>query len=83
LADALFYRVGWGLVESDQLVPGLRYNILGIGLREEFAKLCCLLPLMPLLLRQRSELAALLLSACVGLGFAIEEVEGLRPWGDF
>lgn len=66
----------WGLVASDELVSGLRYNILGIGLREEFAKLCCLLPLMLLLLRQRNELAALLVSACVGLGFAIEENVG-------
>lgn len=72
----VWQEVSWGLVESDELVPGLRFNILGIGLREEFAKLCCLLPLMPILLRQRNELAALLLSACVGLGFAIEENVG-------
>ncbi len=72
----VWQEFGWGLVASEELVTGLRYNILGIGLREEFAKLCCLLPLMPLLLRQRSELAALLVSACVGLGFAIEENVG-------
>jgi len=64
------------LAESEEVVAGLRYNILGIGLREEFAKLCCLLPLMLLLVRQRNELAALLVSACVGLGFAIEENVG-------
>lgn len=64
---------GWGLVESASLIPGLRYFILGVGLREEFAKLLCLLPLMPFLLRLRSELAALLVCAAVGLGFAIEE----------
>jgi len=69
----LWQEIGWGLVESPDLVPGLRYNILGIGLREEFAKLCCLLVLMPVLIRMRSELTALLLSACVGLGFAIAE----------
>ena len=64
---------GWGLRDSDSLIAGLRYNILGIGLREEFAKLVCVLPLMPFLLRLRSELAALLITACVGLGFAVEE----------
>ncbi|MCA9230765.1 MAG: PrsW family intramembrane metalloprotease [Planctomycetales bacterium] len=66
-------EVGWGLVETNELIGGLRYNVLGVGLREEFAKLCCLLPLMPLLLRQRNELAVLLVSAAIGLGFAIEE----------
>jgi len=76
----LWQEVGWGLVESDELVPGLRYNILGIGLREEFAKLCCLLPLMPILLRQRSELTVLMLSACVGLGFAMVENVSYFSW---
>ncbi len=69
----VWQEIGWGLVDSHELVPGLRYNILGVGLREELAKLFCLLLLMPILLRQRNELAALLLSACVGLGFSIEE----------
>ena len=64
---------GWGLKESQSLIGGLRYNILGIGLREEFAKLLCVLPLMPFLLRMKSELAALLICGCVGLGFAVEE----------
>jgi len=79
----LWQEVGWGLVESPQLVPGLRYYVFGVALREEFAKLLCLLPLMPLLLRQRDEFAALILSACVGLGFAIEENLGyfLRTHG--
>ena len=64
---------GWQLQDSPELIPALRYNILGIGLREELAKLLCLLPLMPLLIKQRSELTILLVSACVGLGFAVEE----------
>lgn len=72
----LWQEFGWGLSDSRELVPGLRYNVLGVGLREEFAKLCCLLPLMPILLRWRSELAALLISSCVGLGFAMEENVG-------
>ena len=69
----LWQEHGWNLQESQELVPGLRYNILGIGLREEFAKLLCLLPLMLVVVPRRDELAALILSGCVGLGFAIEE----------
>ena len=67
---------GWGLEESASLIPGLRYYVFGVGLREELSKLLCLMPLMPLLVRLRSELAALLISACVGIGFAVEENAG-------
>lgn len=67
---------GWNLQQSLALIPGLRYFVLGVGLREEMAKLLCLLPLMPFLLRLRSELAALLVSGCVGIGFALEENAG-------
>jgi RsiW-degrading membrane proteinase PrsW (M82 family) len=63
----------WQLRESEELVPGLRFFILGVGLREEFAKLVCLLPLMPWLVYKRDSLAALLVSSSVGLGFAIIE----------
>lgn len=78
----LWQEIGWGLEDSDELMAGVRYNVLGVGLREEFAKLCCLLPLMPILLRMRSELSALLLSGCVGLGFAIEENVSYFSRGD-
>ena len=63
----------WNLHDSIELANGLRYNILGVGLREEAAKLACLLPLMPWLVSRRDELGALVASACVGLGFAVEE----------
>lgn len=66
----------WGLEESASTLHGIRYYILGVGLREETAKLLCLLPLMPLLVRMRSELAALMVSGCVGLGFALAENSG-------
>ena len=66
----------WNLRPSQQLVPGLRYYVFGVGLREELAKLLCLLPLMPFLLRERKELVTLLVSAGVGLGFAITENVG-------
>jgi len=66
----------WNLHESQELIPGVRYFVLSVGLREELAKLLCLLPLMPILLRLRNELTTLLVSGCVGLGFAIEENVG-------
>jgi len=66
----------WGLRQSRSLIPGLRFFVIGVGLREEFSKLLCLLPLMPLLLRMRSELTALLISGCVGIGFALAENAG-------
>ena len=63
----------WGLEESKSILGGLKYFIFGVGLREELAKLICLLPLMPVLLKWRSEFSALLASGCVGLGFATFE----------
>lgn len=63
----------WNIRESVEFAPGLRYCILGIGVPEELGKLICFLPLMPLLLKLRSDLAALMTAACVGLGFAIAE----------
>ena len=69
----LWQKIGWNLHDSQQLVPGLKYYIIGVGLREESAKLVCLLPLMPWLLRIRSELVVLGVSACVGLGFSVVE----------
>jgi RsiW-degrading membrane proteinase PrsW (M82 family) len=70
---AVWQEVRWGLVESPELANGLRENILGVGLREEAAKLACFLPLLPFLVRARDELAALVAAGCVGLGFAMEE----------
>ncbi|QDT75364.1 PrsW family glutamic-type intramembrane protease [Lacipirellula limnantheis] len=63
----------WGLAESVELAAGIRENVLGVGLREEFAKLLCFLPLLPLVVLKRDELAALLLAGGVGLGFGVEE----------
>lgn len=73
----------WNLYESQELIPGVRYFVMSVGLREELAKLLCLLPLMPILLRIRDELTTLLVSGCVGLGFAIEENVGYftSTWG--
>jgi len=66
----------WNLRDSRELVPGVCFYVLGVGLREELAKLLCLLPLMPLLLRMRSELTAMLVASSVGMGFAVAENVG-------
>jgi RsiW-degrading membrane proteinase PrsW (M82 family) len=63
----------WGLAPAHDLASGLRYFLLGVGLREELCKLIGLLPIVPLLVRRRSELEALLVAASVGLGFATAE----------
>ena len=63
----------WGLATSQELTSGLRFFILGVGLREELAKFLCFLPLLPWCVRRRDELAALMLAGCVGIGFAMEE----------
>lgn|GEM_PF-3998523 len=47
--------------------------VAGIGLREESIKLLCFLPLLPVLLRRGGRIEALILGACVGLGFALQE----------
>jgi len=70
---SLWQEHTWNLRDSDALVPGVRFYVLGVGLREELAKLLCVLPLMPIFLRMRDELTTLLVSGCVGLGFAIAE----------
>jgi RsiW-degrading membrane proteinase PrsW (M82 family) len=54
----------------------LKYNILGIGLREETAKLLCFAPLLPWLVWRRDELSALISAGCVGIGFGMEENVG-------
>lgn len=66
----------WGLVESAELRDGLRFFLLGVGLREELAKFLAFLPLLPLIVRRRDELAALIVGGAVGVGFAMEENVG-------
>lgn len=52
---------------------GLIYCILGIGLTEELCKLLLVLPLVPILLKRGYAIEWVIVSACVGLGFAAEE----------
>lgn len=62
-----------GLHESEELVGGIRFFVLGVGLPEESAKLLCFVPLIPLLLLVRGDLIAMMTAGCVGLGFAFVE----------
>ena len=66
-------RVVWGMEPSEELVPGLRYFIAGVGLREELCKLACLLPLIPILVHRGHPLECLVVCTCVGVGFAVAE----------
>ena len=61
------------IYEATDLQGGLKLYIAGVGLREELSKLLLFLPLVPFVIRRRSEREALLVAACVGLGFAMEE----------
>lgn len=61
-----------GLSDSALAGPALLYQIAGVGLREEFSKLLCLLPLL-WLLRKGSPAQALMAASCTGLGFALKE----------
>lgn len=71
---ALYYQEAvWQLSDANDLIGGLRYCLLGVGLREELAKLLLFLPLVPFVVRRGSEREALIVAACVGLGFAMEE----------
>jgi RsiW-degrading membrane proteinase PrsW (M82 family) len=69
----LWQEARWGLEGGETLADGLRLNILGVGLREEAAKLVCFAPLLPFLVRARDELAALVAAGSVGVGFAMAE----------
>ncbi len=62
-----------GLSTGDTLLSQAIYCVAGIGLREEFLKLLCFIPLLPFLLKRKNELEILIAASLVGLGFAIEE----------
>ncbi|MGB7325721.1 MAG: PrsW family glutamic-type intramembrane protease [Rubripirellula sp.] len=72
----IWQELDWGIVESNETVEGIKFYVLGVGLREEVAKLLLLLPLLPVIIRRRSPIEAMIVSACVGLGFAIVENMG-------
>lgn len=59
--------------EEMEMRFNLLYCIFGIGLREEVIKILFLLPLAPILVRLKDDLAIITIASLVGLGFAIEE----------
>jgi hypothetical protein len=58
---------------GQDVVSVLAYNIGGVGVREELAKLLLFAPLLPMLIKRDDELEALIVASFVGLGFAVEE----------
>lgn len=79
------------LIHLEEVIPALRqsgdllgdavYFVLGVGLREEAAKLLCFLPLLLLLRRGKARGEGLVLGAVVGLGFAAVENVGYFDGG--
>lgn len=72
---------------ADQVI----FWIAGVGLREEFLKLLCFIPIAFFLKKRAGDLTALLCAGMVGLGFALQENIGVyfgyspnfQPWGRF
>ncbi len=62
-----------GLRDSNDMVDNFLFYMGSVGPREELIKLLFALPFMPLALIRKSRLEALMLSGCVGLGFATWE----------
>jgi RsiW-degrading membrane proteinase PrsW (M82 family) len=58
---------------NGEFLNDIIFWISGVGLREETVKMLFIIPLIPFVLRRRNEAEMLLISSCVGLGFAIEE----------
>ena len=65
-----------GFELNGEFVNDLLFCISNIALREEISKLLLFIPLVPILLKRRSQIEWLIAAACVGLGFAIMENVG-------
>jgi len=63
----------FGLVRDGTLVGDFLYCFLGVGLREEFLKMICALPILWFLRGDRDDRRVLLIGAMTGLGFALAE----------
>jgi hypothetical protein len=61
------------LMPATEFPRDLIYEILGVGLREEFSKLLLFSLFLPWLLKKREPGLALLTGAFIGLGFSLEE----------
>ncbi len=62
-----------GLRHTGFILRDFTFFMAGVGVREEIIKLVFFLPLVPFLLRRKNRLETLMIGACVGLGFAIQE----------
>lgn len=73
IAIATIEEVSFKFVEKGPAVTDAIYFVLGVGLREELAKILLFLPLLPLLRKYGGPREVLACGALVGLGFAAEE----------
>jgi PrsW family intramembrane metalloprotease len=62
-----------GVRETGELLPDLAFYAGIVSPREELVKLVLLLPFLPALLLRRDPLETLIVSGCIGLGFAFED----------
>jgi RsiW-degrading membrane proteinase PrsW (M82 family) len=70
---SIWQEVTQGMTGEGSSMQKLQYFVLGVGLREELAKLLLVVPFLPWLLKQKSAGLALMVGGYVGLGFAWEE----------
>ncbi|MHA3772686.1 PrsW family glutamic-type intramembrane protease [Verrucomicrobiota bacterium sgz303538] len=68
----IWVEEAWGLRLTGDFINDIAYYFGSVAPREELVKLLFTLPFMPTLLRRGSRLEALVVSGCVGLGFATE-----------
>jgi RsiW-degrading membrane proteinase PrsW (M82 family) len=76
LLSMVWVENAWGLdraFEEQSPVNAILYQVASTGLREETCKLLLFLPLVYILLKRQDHQEMLLVAACVGLGFAVEE----------
>jgi protease PrsW len=69
----IFEKEVWGLTQTGSVLNDILFFVAGVGVREEACKLIAFLPFVPVLLKRRSRLEAIIFAGCVGLGFAVEE----------
>jgi RsiW-degrading membrane proteinase PrsW (M82 family) len=69
---AIWQEEMWGLHATGNFLNDFLYHLGGTAPREEFIKLLLLVPFLPILLKRGSRLEMLVISGCIGLGFAIE-----------
>lgn len=70
---AAWQEQAWGLAPSADPLMALRNSLGGVGLREENLKLLLLLPLLPVLIKRKSNAEALIVGASMGLGLSLHD----------